>query len=468
MLLTDEQQEIIQCASGLKRNQTLKIEACAGSGKTSTLVEIAKANSQSRFLYLAFNRAIVQDARKKFPANVKVMTTHGLAYQWVILNKFPNLKVVSSFKVFDLQPLFPNLSYLEIKEILDRFKVYANSSAYFCEHENTRKFMRAMYDGKIPFLHDFYLKLFQLNKHKGLDAYDYILLDEAQDTNDVTLSIFGDNTCRKILVGDSQQSIYGFRGAVNALSKVDADFYMHLSKSFRSKQEILDRANYFVMKCKQENDYIPMQSMYKRDVNAPKTKAIITRTNAGLITEINSLTKKRLGKFTLIKEPYSVFGLSMSVFYLSKKQKDKIDKANAYLNQFSSIKELEAYADETKDREIQGAIKIIDEYGSKIFDLYKQSKEIFANSSGVTTLTNAHLSKGLEWNEVTLADDFSNLMDLKQQLVKDSDAKTYQKNLFDLIQEVNLYYVAITRAKSKLTDFTPNDAQYQQHKLFSH
>ena len=81
-MLTAQQQAVVACASNLKRGEILKVEACAGSGKTATLVEIARANPQTRFLYLAFNKAIVQEAKTRFPPNVKIFTTHGLAYMW--------------------------------------------------------------------------------------------------------------------------------------------------------------------------------------------------------------------------------------------------------------------------------------------------------------------------------------------------------------------------------------------------
>ena len=53
-------------------------------------------------------------------------------------------------------------------------------------------------------MHDGYLKLYQLSKPQ-LD-YDYILLDEAHDTNGVTLDLFlNQRTAAKIIVGDQHQ-----------------------------------------------------------------------------------------------------------------------------------------------------------------------------------------------------------------------------------------------------------------------
>ncbi|MPB31793.1 ATP-dependent helicase, partial [Campylobacter fetus] len=75
---------------------------------------------------------------------------------------------------------------------------------------------------------------------KELHNYDYILFDEAQDSNAVMLSIFLNNVCKKILVGDTFQNIYGFNQTINALETIEADFHLNLSPNYRSTQEILD------------------------------------------------------------------------------------------------------------------------------------------------------------------------------------------------------------------------------------
>lgn len=67
MNLTPEQKHIIKLSKKLRTNEILAIQACAGSGKTTTLREIAMANPNAKFLYLAFNKAIVRESNKKFP-----------------------------------------------------------------------------------------------------------------------------------------------------------------------------------------------------------------------------------------------------------------------------------------------------------------------------------------------------------------------------------------------------------------
>ena len=57
--LTDEQQECVEFAvSGC----SLKVEAGAGSGKTSTLTAISNHMGARKGLYLAFNTSVIKDA----------------------------------------------------------------------------------------------------------------------------------------------------------------------------------------------------------------------------------------------------------------------------------------------------------------------------------------------------------------------------------------------------------------------
>ncbi len=83
MELTQEQQAIINSTGNIK------INAIAGSGKTTTIIEYAKARpGTSKILYLAFNKSVKLEAIKKFAAkglnNVTVETAHSLAYKRIV------------------------------------------------------------------------------------------------------------------------------------------------------------------------------------------------------------------------------------------------------------------------------------------------------------------------------------------------------------------------------------------------
>jgi len=78
MEFTKEQDDIIHSTGNIK------INAVAGSGKTTTVIEYARSRPpKSRILYLAFNKSVKLEATKKFTekgiTNVKVETAHSLA-----------------------------------------------------------------------------------------------------------------------------------------------------------------------------------------------------------------------------------------------------------------------------------------------------------------------------------------------------------------------------------------------------
>ena len=76
MTPTQEQKDIL---SAFKSTRVLKVNACAGSGKTSTLVMLAQDNPVPS-LYVCFNKVIREEAELRFPSHVSCRTQHSLAY----------------------------------------------------------------------------------------------------------------------------------------------------------------------------------------------------------------------------------------------------------------------------------------------------------------------------------------------------------------------------------------------------
>ena len=85
MNLTDEQHAICQAARDLDVGSSLKIQAFAGTGKTTTLAAIAESLARRKFLYLVLNRAAADEAERKMPSNVMVRTAHALAFRSVLV-----------------------------------------------------------------------------------------------------------------------------------------------------------------------------------------------------------------------------------------------------------------------------------------------------------------------------------------------------------------------------------------------
>ena len=80
-----------------------------------------------------------------------------------------------------------------------------------------------------------YLKLFQLSGENFANCkyrhWDVVLIDETQDLSPAIIDIVKKTTsCAKIFVGDPNQQIYSFRGAMNAMSMVEADHTFYLTR----------------------------------------------------------------------------------------------------------------------------------------------------------------------------------------------------------------------------------------------
>lgn len=93
---TAEQEKILEYVKDSDINK-LKISAFAGAGKTATLKLIAQALHDKRGMYLAFNKAIADEAKQKMPLNVDSRTFHSLA--WKNVSKKITEKTKKGFKL---------------------------------------------------------------------------------------------------------------------------------------------------------------------------------------------------------------------------------------------------------------------------------------------------------------------------------------------------------------------------------
>ena len=136
MNLTQEQLDIINSTGNIK------INAVAGSGKTTTIIEYAKARpANSRILYLAFNKSVKLEAVKKFAEsglkNVQVETAHSLAYKHIVLRSNYNVRP-QEFKTQDIVDLL----HIQVKGEKHASYIVANHInklvAYFCNSNKNR------------------------------------------------------------------------------------------------------------------------------------------------------------------------------------------------------------------------------------------------------------------------------------------------------------------------------------------
>lgn len=482
MDLTTEQIAIINSTGNIK------INAVAGSGKTTTVIEYAKARPKnSRILYLAFNKSVKIEATKKFAdkglSNVKVETAHSLAYKNIVFRH--NYKVSSngykSNEIADLLGLkgdgdklaeyiignhinkfaafFCNsdkakvqeLNYLDL--ITDKKARTFVSNYYHYIEKQTRLFLSKMDKGEIEITHDFYLKKFQLS-NPSLN-FDYILFDEGQDSSPVMLDIFFNQPATKVIVGDTHQQIYGWRFAVNSLEKTDFKTF-HLSTSFRFSQDIANLAMAVLERKSIIGDYDPAVILGKGHSKENKSKAILARTNLGLLLKAIEYVSDRKN----VKQIY--FEGNINSYTYADEGASLYDVLNLYNGYRTGIKdkliqsmknmyELEDYVRKTEDVQLGMMVEIVKEYGNRIPGIIKSIKDKHVandeKEKAEMVFSTVHRCKGMEYDSIQLVNDF--LTEEKLEKIKE-ETKEGELNVAKLNEEINLLYVAITRAKNTI------------------
>ena len=464
MQLTQEQQAIVE-----SRSTFLKVNAFAGAGKSSVLRAYAAARPRQRFLLIAFNKTIQVHAQASFPGNVKCMTSHGMAFARFGARYADAGKLAKSLHAHQAAEA------LGLKDYPDAFRMYVADACikalgrYFSSSDpeiaeahveglllpdggataadivtlSTKLWMRMrdMNDPGVGMLHDGYLKLYQLSKPRL--PYDSILFDEYQDANPVTSQIVDAQDCAKVVVGDAHQSLYAFRGAVNAMNLARADETLYLTRTFRFGQPIADVANYLLGTFKGERRTIQgtsetgLVSPFQRGL----THTVIARTNSSLFDEaVAGLAGGRRIHFVGGIQNYQLGDL-MDTYNLWAKRPDAI--SNPFLRAFKDFETMNEYAGAVDDKPLKSLAHVVRKHAQRIPSLIDRVRSSATDepAKAQVLLTTAHKAKGLEWERVKLADDF---VKLKDQYGK--PRKIPAKEL----EEINVLYVAATRAQRQL------------------
>ncbi|HEX2866398.1 MAG TPA: UvrD-helicase domain-containing protein [Ignavibacteriales bacterium] len=484
MHLTPEQKNIIDSQGDLK------INAVAGSGKTTTLIEYARkrARKSEKLLYLAFNSSVKKYARERFQSegmnNVRVETAHSLAFDRVV--KRSNYTLANGFstsQIRDILALNTNLRdrnavYVLANHIKKFVSYYCNSSkekvqeldyssvvtdpvakhfvqsCYEQIEYGTRLLLTKMLKGETDITHDFYLKMFQL-KNPILN-YDYILFDEGQDASPAMLDVFLKQNACKVIVGDTHQQIYGWRYAINSLEKVEDFAQMSLGTSFRLDQEI-SRLAMSVLNWKSNfTDYKESPITGLGRSKELKTRAVIARTNLRLLVKaINLVTgyggvnkiyfEGNLNSYIFAGEGASLY----DVLNLSEGKNHLV--RDELIGRMKGVEELKEYAEQSEETELLMLIDIVEEYGKELPRLIKLLKERHMpdqeRHKADVIFSTVHRCKGMEYDEVTLEKDF-----ISEETIKKAVRKEGIKNIdvAGLAEEINLLYVAITRTRTRL------------------
>ncbi|WP_394427250.1 UvrD-helicase domain-containing protein [Streptomyces sp. SGAir0957] len=462
---TDEQQgAVTEFATG----RNLVIQAGAGTGKTSTLELLAAADTTRAGLYITFNRAIKEAAAKRFPARVKCRTGHGLAYAAVghrYRHRFGGARV-PAWKTAEAlglthgltvgERVFEHTSLAYIakqtvlvfsqsadKELLPKHvpvqRGAEDPGVHMVLASTVLPYAQRAWDDvrdprgdKLRVEHDHYLKVWQLTDPHI--AADYILLDEAQDTNRALEYVLNVQRAHAqiVLVGDSAQQIYGWRGARDIMTGFDGT-HITLSQSFRFGPDLATEANRWLAVTGSHLRLRGHEPTPTRLAPLERPAAVLCRTNGGAMAEV--LHQLDAGRRVAMAGGSSAL---RSLATAAEDLKNGRGTRHPELFLFRTWGEVQDYAEnDPAGADLLPWVDLVDELGTSA--ILQAVDRLGSEDAADVTVSTAHKAKGREWASVRIGEDF---------LAPEEDALGRPGSIPR--GEARLAYVAVTRARHNL------------------
>lgn len=461
---TDEQQAGIDAK---KSGENVVLEALAGTGKTTTLKQMALSAPRERGLYLAYNKAIKTDAAKSFPKSVRCVTSHGLAFGPIgkhyrhkldapMMSSRDAAKILGiSDRLYLTDELFlgpKQLARLALDTVM-RFCYSADDDigpqhVPFVDNDRAvrsdltayavKQAKRAWADltnkqGKLGWnrSHDFYLKLWALS-HPTIDA-DYIQFDEAQDANLCTAGIVLEQTdAQLIAVGDRNQAIYGWRGASDAMQNWPAAIRLPLTKSFRFGPAVAEEANKWLQLLESDLKVEGFEEIDSVVGQLDEPEAVLCRTNATVVAK--AMTAMEAGR------SFAVVGGTGEIRKFAYAVRDLMGQRGTDhpdLMMFQTWQQVKDHVAEDDSSGLKVFVNMIDTYGVEV--IMRVAESAVEEKDADVICSTAHKAKGREWGAVQIAADFA-------EPVPDEETGEQKLNKPDMM----LAYVSVTRAMRKL------------------
>jgi len=491
------------------------IQAVAGSGKTSTLVMLAQEMQREKAsgVFLAFNKAIAEELKRKLPANVVASTFHALGRAAIVPlieaktgRKFGQ-KDTDAYKVdgiFDAlyggdeglrggksavkklvslmkaNVMMPDVSGEELAGLMAHYDIESDDDSI--SNDAVVMMARAVLTrnndivgcgGVIDF--DDMLYFVPLlgarvgNKYGA--PWQYVMVDESQDTNAVQRDILarllrdgGRKGARLIAVGDEYQAIYGFRGAdSNSMALIRGTFdcvELPLSISYRCAASVVKEAQQYVphIEAREGATEGVVRGVSEWNVeewrwSEGKDDLVVCRNNAPLLGVAYKCLRARVPVKVMGRDIGA--GLKSLVRRVSGKGERGLAGFQRKLGEWSvgeiarcMERKQEGKAASVADRVDcllllsdalidEGKGSSVDELTTLIDTMFPRSASEDGIKGRYLVCASVHKSKGLEARRVFVLD--RRLMPSR-----------WAKQEWEMVQERNLQYVAVTRAKEEL------------------
>ena len=469
------------------------LEAVAGSGKTSTLIQATKRiPSTEKGIYVAFGKRVVDDIKGRLPAHIPASTLHSVGYRAVLahfgkrvdgradtrktyklFDEFTKkntklaeyaptvAKLVAKAKAFGIVPTdVPNTYGLvddtpeSWNELVVRFKIEPpnfDPAKLQTAIDIARNILRLglVFDEQhrsIDFDDQLYLTVaYRL----PLTRYKWVLVDEAQDISPVQRkmlhSMIAMKSGRLVAVGDPAQAIYGFRGAdSDSLGAIASEFEatsFPLSVTYRCPTSVVELAQPYVPHLRAA-EKAPRGSI---ELNQPinsidwePTDLVVCRSNAPLVTLAYQLLRRKIA--------CKVLGRDIGAGVKSLLRKLDAEDLHDLLQLAEEYKALQtakliAAGKESQVEGLEDRVETLKAFAVEARDLPSMEQaidDLFAEDvTEMVTLSSVHKAKGAEAPRVIVLDP------------RRMPSKGARQD-WEIQQERNIVYVAYTRARETL------------------
>jgi superfamily I DNA/RNA helicase len=454
------------------------VNAGAGTGKTFTIVEGGNRTKGNNMAFLCFNKSIQTELAERLPDNVEAKTFHALGFAAIrsagIKTRVNNFKVKNIIndvlgKDFHAAPLCKLIGLIKgsMVEGNDRKSIFGLIDRYNINFESDREEQMAI--EAIPaILKECRRNLAMIDfddmiwiplvENFPLPQFDVLFVDEAQDFNEMQrqmiLRCVGNN--RVVIVGDRNQAIYGFRGAdSNSISIFKKELESRgrevkefsLSLTWRCPKSVVSEANRFVKEFECKEDAIEGRVMENAPFNPQDGDMVLCRYNAPLVSAFYDLIMQGKSAYVLGRDMTK--GLINAVNKITKNKNMGSEEFSVLLEQdfqynyqrlvkLNKINQAQTLEDKFE------CIRIFATKASTVGGVIAEIKRVFdGNEKGEIMLSTVHKAKGLEADNVYIL----------------ATERMPHPKATDMQEEMNICYVAITRAKKNLYYCGPKPAQ---------
>lgn len=480
-------------------DQNLFVEAGAGCGKTTTSLWLL-GHLEGRRCMVAFNVAIKHDIEQKAPAEVDVMTMNALGFR--ALKRAYNVRDIEidsgyAWRLFEARYGSDEVRgkgkdgeaassfWAQVVRLYDLARGGLAQDVEDCEILSSSHDLALDDDGKYsvaraaeavlslmadraagdacPEAIDFADQLWlPVARNLPMSGYDVLVIDEAQDTNAVQVELLSRCVAkggRVIAVGDRRQAIYGFRGADSrAVEKIIERFSMKrlpLMTTFRCGRAIVAEAQAIVpeFRAGEKNHEGAVRSIMEDALlgTIQPGDFVLSRTNAPLIKNCISALSRGI--------PATVVGRDVGKDMLKLAKSFKAADINEFYARLDGWRDKQIAKIERKfpvnENAIEGVrdrvacLEAIADAVDSMDALYARCESLFCDdkSTARVEFSSVHKAKGREKDRVFV---------LRGTFLKSRFNRETGEWVAPSIEEHNLLYVAITRAKHELIYVLPS------------